>query len=41
MFFEEGIGCVRVVRGGKVVGIMRKSDLVGRFVRLRGADEGG
>ncbi|WP_368931531.1 CBS and ACT domain-containing protein [Bacillus pumilus] len=41
VFFEHGIGCLPVVRRGKLVGIITKTDLLRTFVRLTGADQPG
>ncbi|WP_353854919.1 CBS and ACT domain-containing protein [Bacillus sp. Bos-x628] len=41
VFLEHGIGCLPVVRRGKLVGIITKTDLLRTFVRLTGADKPG
>ncbi|MEC1263044.1 acetoin utilization AcuB family protein [Bacillus swezeyi] len=37
VFFEHDIGCLPIVKNGKLVGIVTKSDLLHTFVQLTGA----
>ncbi|MGE6628850.1 CBS and ACT domain-containing protein [Bacillus sp. NPDC077027] len=41
VFYEHGIGCLPVVKRGKLVGMITKTDLLRTFVRLTGADQPG